>query len=57
MEEIEEELDEEWVEEGNPRNLRISHQLVYPVDRPPARLTGHTKNGEIQVLVKCSVKI
>ena len=57
MEEIRGELDEKWVEEGKFKKSRISHQRVYPVDRPAARLTGHTKNGEVQVPIKFPVNL
>ena len=56
MEEIRSELDETWVEEGNSRNLKISHWYMYPVDRLTARLTGHTKKGEIQIPINVPVK-
>ena len=40
MEEIGDELDENGLKKENPRIMEISHQCVYPVDRPAARSTG-----------------
>ena len=56
MEEIVDELDEKWTEKGNLRILDNSALYVYPVDRPPARSTGHTKTSENQVPVICCLK-
>ena len=57
MEEFRGELDEKWVEERKFQKYGISHQRMSPDDRPAAWLTGHTKNGEIQVLVKFPVNL
>ena len=51
MEEIEDELDEKWIEKEKSQNSEMSALYVYPVNRPPARSTGHTKYRRNQVPV------